>query len=101
MTRLSFLVALSLTASTVAAPALRAQDADSAAIAELQAQVRACVDSLPAATREVVELHWFEGLSFAEIGEMMGQKPGTLKVRAHRGYKKLRAAIEAQGGTGG
>ena len=70
------------------------------ASAELQAQVRACVDSLPAATREVVELHWFEGLSFAEIGEMMGQKPGTLKVRAHRGYKKLRAAIEAQGGTG-
>ena len=48
MTRLSFAFVLSLTACIVAAPALPAQDTDSAAIAELQAQVEAITRQLEA-----------------------------------------------------
>lgn len=43
--------------------------------------------------REVIELHWFAGLSFSEIGECLGLTANAVKVRAHRGYTALRAAL--------
>jgi RNA polymerase sigma-70 factor (ECF subfamily) len=43
--------------------------------------------------REVIELHWFEGLSFPEIGECLGVSTNAVKVRAHRGYVTLRERL--------
>lgn len=43
--------------------------------------------------REVIELHWFEGLSFSEIGECLGLTANAVKVRAHRGYVTLRERL--------
>ncbi|MFO0723901.1 MAG: RNA polymerase sigma factor [Myxococcota bacterium] len=57
--------------------------------AELIEAVRAAVDELPRATREVVRLHKLEGKAMAEIAEMLGIKEGAVRVRAHRGYKAL------------
>lgn len=43
--------------------------------------------------REVIELHWFHGLSFPEVAECVGTTPTAAKVRAHRGYQKLREIL--------
>ncbi|MFT7621444.1 MAG: RNA polymerase sigma factor (sigma-70 family) [Myxococcota bacterium] len=55
--------------------------------------------SLPETTREVIELHWLEGLSFAEVATVVGASLSAVKVRAHRGYSKLRAQLVSQGVT--
>jgi RNA polymerase sigma-70 factor (ECF subfamily) len=59
----------------------------------LDAVVRAAVASLPATLRAAVELHWFEGLSYDEIAARLRVRPGTVRVRAHRGYAALRRAM--------
>jgi RNA polymerase sigma-70 factor (ECF subfamily) len=41
----------------------------------------------------VVELHWFSGFSFPEIGELVGASTTAVKVRAHRAYARLRTAL--------
>lgn len=56
--------------------------------------VRRALADLPDGQREVVLLHWYEGWSFREIAEMVGASHSAVKVRAHRAYKKLRAALE-------
>ena len=40
--------------------------------------------------REVIILHWYEGLSFPAIAHATGAGLSAVKVRAHRAYKKLR-----------
>jgi RNA polymerase sigma-70 factor (ECF subfamily) len=55
--------------------------------------VRLAVQALPASQRRVVELHWFSGLSFAEIAARVGASPVAVRIRAHRGYRKLRDAL--------
>jgi DNA-directed RNA polymerase specialized sigma24 family protein len=46
--------------------------------------------------REVIELHWFDGLSFAEVGAVVGASVAAVKVRAHRGYVALRRLLDDQ-----
>jgi RNA polymerase sigma-70 factor, ECF subfamily len=48
---------------------------------------------LPDEQREVIELHWFGGLSFPEVAEAVGSTTAAVKVRAHRGYVALRARL--------
>jgi RNA polymerase sigma-70 factor (ECF subfamily) len=48
---------------------------------------------LPADQREVIELHWFDGLEFPEVAEVVGASVSAVKVRAHRGYVRLRQAL--------
>jgi RNA polymerase sigma-70 factor (ECF subfamily) len=45
---------------------------------------------ITAEQREVIELHWFGGLSFTEIANVVGARVSAVKVRAHRGYLALR-----------
>ncbi|WP_081713971.1 RNA polymerase sigma factor [Cystobacter fuscus] len=40
-------------------------------------------------------LHRFEGMGFAEIAEAMGLTESAVKVRAHRGYARLRELLSA------
>lgn len=63
----------------------------------LDEPVRRALTQLPEAQREVILLHWFEGLSFGEIAEIVGAGRSAVKVRAHRGYKRLRELLEADG----
>ena len=51
--------------------------------------------------REVIELHWFAGLSFPEVAELVGASVSAVKVRAHRGYETLRRLLEDQGADSG
>ena len=52
--------------------------------------------ALPAAQREVIELHWFAGLSFAEVAERVGASLTAVKVRAHRGYERMRSFLKGE-----
>jgi len=56
---------------------------------ELIQAVRAAVDELPETYREVVRLHKLEDRTMDEIAEILEIKKGTVRVRAHRGYKEL------------
>ena len=56
--------------------------------------VRRALADLDDAQREVVVLHWYEGLTFREIGMVVGASTSAVKVRAHRAYKKLRTALQ-------
>ncbi len=63
-------------------------------------RLRAALERLPEADREVVELRHHGGLSFNQIAEMLGEPLGTLLARHHRALKKLREIMEsAQTGT--
>ena len=39
------------------------------------------------------------GLSFDEVGRVLGIAPGTAKVRSHRALKKIRSQLDDQGGS--
>lgn len=56
-------------------------------------RVRHAVAALPDPWREVLELHWFEGLPFPEVARIVGASHSAVKVRAHRAYKALRALL--------
>lgn len=56
-------------------------------------QLRAALGKLPEGQREVIMLHWFEGFSFREIAEVVGASQPAVKVRAHRGYNRLRETM--------
>ncbi|PRQ05350.1 RNA polymerase sigma factor CarQ [Enhygromyxa salina] len=59
----------------------------------IAARIRAALARLPRTQREVVTLHKIEGKTMAEISEELGVREGTLRVRAHRGYKALASAL--------
>lgn len=61
---------------------------------EARRAVNWALEQVPADQREVIELHWFGGLSFPEVGEVLGITPTAAKVRAHRGYVRLRELFE-------
>jgi len=58
-------------------------------------QLRQALAELPEAQREVLTLHYFEQLTFEQIAERLDIQPGTAKMRAHRGMKRLRALMGA------
>ncbi len=58
------------------------------------ALVRRALDALPVDQRRAIELHFFEGKPFAEVAALVGATPSAVKVRAHRGYRRMRAWLE-------
>ncbi|MCA2976831.1 MAG: RNA polymerase sigma factor [Myxococcaceae bacterium] len=48
---------------------------------------------LPPQQRECVILHKLEGLSFEQIAEMLDISETAARIRAHRGYERLRALL--------
>ena len=65
--------------------------------AENERAVRSALDKLPPDHREVIVLHWFEGLSFPEVSAVVGASVSAVKVRAHRGYVALRKLLAEPG----
>lgn len=56
--------------------------------------VRRALQQLPEAQREVVLLHYYEGLSMQEVAQAVGASRSAVKVRAHRAYKVLREILD-------
>ena len=51
--------------------------------------LRAALDALPEADREVLHLHHAAQLTYAQIAELLGQPRGTVLARGHRATRKL------------
>ncbi len=49
--------------------------------------------ALPASQREAVILHKVQGLTFEQIAEVLDTTPAAVRIRAHRGYERLRALL--------
>jgi RNA polymerase sigma factor (sigma-70 family) len=62
---------------------------------EASSSVAWALERLPGDQREVIELYWFEGLSFADVARCLGIGKVAAKVRAHRGYVRLRTLLGA------
>jgi RNA polymerase sigma-70 factor (ECF subfamily) len=82
------------TTSLEADPSVDATASGAARKLEAADLLRTALGKLGAGQREVIELHWFEGLAFAAVAERVGASLSAVKVRAHRGYKQLRAILE-------
>lgn len=57
-------------------------------------RVRAAVEQLPEAQRQVVLLRYYGGLKFVEIAEMLGCPLNTALGRMHKAIKKLRSTLD-------
>ena len=57
-------------------------------------EVYAAVLSLPGKYRAVIHLHYFEGLSVAEMAEMLHTAEGTVKSQLSRGRALLREMLK-------
>jgi RNA polymerase sigma factor (sigma-70 family) len=83
----------SLEADSIPEPAVAALGA---ARVDARRTLARVLDGLPADQREVIELHWFDGLEFPEVATVVGASVSAVKVRAHRGYVRLREALGDQ-----
>ncbi|MEM0982944.1 MAG: sigma-70 family RNA polymerase sigma factor [Planctomycetota bacterium] len=63
--------------------------------------LRAAIDELGDADREVVELRHHGQMSFQQIADQLGEPMGTVLARHHRALKKLRSKLEPNDETGG
>lgn len=59
----------------------------------MRRRIEDALQQLPVEQREAVVLSKLEGWSFEEIGEMRGIRAGAARLRAHRGYEKLRELL--------
>jgi RNA polymerase sigma-70 factor (ECF subfamily) len=69
---------------------------DRLAAPAMAAKVRAAVEQLPAAQRQVVTLRDIEGLSSAQVCDMLDISEGNQRVLLHRGRVKVRALLAAE-----
>jgi RNA polymerase sigma factor (sigma-70 family) len=56
--------------------------------------VRDALDVLPPGQRDVVLMHYIDGLSCDEIAALLGSTPGAVRVRLHRARAQLRRELE-------
>ena len=62
---------------------------------DVRAAVEAAVAQLPDEFREAVLMRDLQGLSYEEIGALLGVPPGTVRSRIHRGRAILQGKLEA------
>lgn len=58
--------------------------------------IRAAIELLPDAHREVVMLHYFGELTLDEIAAATGRPPGTVRSNLHRALKRLRVDLQRE-----
>jgi RNA polymerase sigma-70 factor (ECF subfamily) len=52
------------------------------------------LEKLPEKQRMAISLRIFEGLSFREVGEVIGSSEGAARVNYHHGIRKLRDGLK-------
>ena len=62
---------------------------------EMSECVEAYVGELSDSYRAVLLMHDVKGLTAREIGELLGDSTGSVKIRLHRARKQLQAALDA------
>jgi RNA polymerase sigma-70 factor (ECF subfamily) len=64
-------------------------------------ELRTALASLPSDDRELLQLVAWEGLTSAQVGEVLGIPAPTVRTRLHRARRRLRAAMPDADGSGG
>ena len=59
-------------------------------------RARDALSSLPSSLQEIVSLHYLAGLTVAEVAEVVGCRPGTVKSRLSRARERLGRNLEAR-----
>jgi RNA polymerase sigma-70 factor, ECF subfamily len=72
----------------------RSQEDDAQTLA-IRDELERAFHRLSAEQRTVLVMHHYLGMSGAEIGEVLGLSPGTVRSRMHYARQQMRAAIEA------
>ena len=86
--------AKSLTASPWRKRIVPLETAEEVGVEDDYHEVYSAVLSLPGKYRAVIHLHYFEGLSVAEIAQMLRVPEGTVKSQLSRGRALLRDMLE-------
>jgi hypothetical protein len=60
---------------------------------EIEARVRAAIESLPNGQQEAVALFYLAGLTQSEIAQQLGTASGAIKTRLHKARRALRASL--------
>jgi RNA polymerase sigma-70 factor, ECF subfamily len=66
---------------------------DPVVVRQLRGWVRDAVGQLPSRQREVIFLHWFEGLTYREIAARCGSTPTAIKLQGHRAKRALKELL--------
>ena len=61
---------------------------------EWQQELAVLLMTLPPAYRLIINLHYFEDLSYREMAALLNQPAGTVKAAVHRAIRLLRIALE-------
>ena len=72
----------------------RAEPLDHVVDNEDAQEVRAAFARLPSADRELLELRVVAGLSAEEVGQVMGKRPGAVRMAQSRALERLRRELE-------
>jgi RNA polymerase sigma-70 factor, ECF subfamily len=55
-----------------------------------------CIQMLPRDLREAIVLKFYEGLQFADVGEILQISVGAAKMRVYRGLEKLKSMMQEE-----
>jgi len=67
---------------------------DSLQKAQEAGRIKLLLEDLPEKQRQAVTLRIFDGLSFREVGAIIGSSEGAARVNYHHGIRKLREMLE-------
>lgn len=67
--------------------------AEAYVLSEEQDELRQSIENLPAKVKQIIHLHYFEGLSIVEIADKMRISAGTVKWQLHDGRKRIRKEL--------
>jgi RNA polymerase sigma factor (sigma-70 family) len=79
---------------------VRGSPSQIAAMREEQQMVLDALQNLPLDLQITLELHYWEGMTVAEVGAVLEVPAGTIKSRLHRARELLRERLGVQGGPG-
>jgi RNA polymerase sigma-70 factor, ECF subfamily len=63
-------------------------------------QVARAMGELPASERQAIELAYFDGCTYREVAQRLGQPEGTVKSRIRNGLRRMRTALTDTGVMG-
>ena len=69
---------------------------ESALVSDENRRLYQALDCLPQQDRDVIVIHYLQGLSYQDVAEVLGEPTGTVKWRVHKALESLRCALETK-----